>query len=280
MRPEQYLVQLLSESEQHHSPCGNGHLVWQQWSSEGGDRPLILIHGGYGSWTHWVANIPELRRTHTVWTVDLPGLGASADMPEPHTASHSAKLILQGINQVIGAGREFDLAGFSFGAIVAARLAVQAGSRCKHLVVCGAAGFGDLHVQVDLLRPPAPDVPAAKARAIHSANLRNLMFASNESIDELALNVHGENLSRSRLNTRRLSRTDELVRTLPSIKARLTGIWGSRDATAGGRTIIEKRRQLIQQAQPEAAVLILSGIGHWAMYEDAKNFNQLLLAQL
>ena len=26
--------------------------------------PVILLHGGHGSWTHWVANIAALSRAH------------------------------------------------------------------------------------------------------------------------------------------------------------------------------------------------------------------------
>ena len=280
MQPEQYLLQLLSGSVQHRSPCGNGAVVWQEWSSVEGTTPLVLLHGGFGSWNHWVANIPELRQVRSLWTLDMPGLGDSAALPAPHTAPHAAQIILKGINQLLGANQPFDLAGFSFGAMVAGQLALQAGSRCQHLVLCGAAGFGELHVQVDLLRPPRPDQSEAEARRVHIANLRSLMFASNETIDELALFAHASNLARARINTRPLSRTDELATALPDIKARLAGIWGSKDATVGGGSAIVKRQQLFQLAQPNALFHVMSGVGHWAMYEDAENFNRVLLAAL
>ncbi|MCZ6830196.1 MAG: alpha/beta fold hydrolase [Gammaproteobacteria bacterium] len=280
MQPEQCLAQLLSGSVQHSSPCGNGELKWQEWSSVEGSTPLLLLHGGFGSWNHWVANIPELRKLRSLWTLDMPGLGDSAALPAPQSSTHAAQIILKGINLLLGAKQSFDLAGFSFGAMVAGQLAVQAGSRCQHLVLCGAAGFGDLHVQVELMHPPRPGQPEAEVRAVHAANLRGLMFASNETIDELALFAHASNLARARLNSRALSRTDELACALPAIKARLSGIWGSKDATAGGRPTLEKRRQLFQQAQPDAQFHIMSGVGHWAMYEAAGDFNRLLLAGL
>ncbi len=280
MQPEQYLTELLSTSVQHRSPCGNGEMQWQHWSNIEGSTPLILLHGGFGSWNHWVANIPELRKRRSLWTMDIPGLGDSADLPAPQTATHVAQIILSGINQLLGAQQSFDLAGFSFGAMVAGQLALQAGSRCQHLVLCGAAGFGDLHVQVKLQRPPRPDQAEEEVRGVHTANLRSLMFASNETIDELALYAHASNLERGRLNSRPLSRTVELAQALPAMKARLTGIWGSRDATAGGRAALEKRKALFLEAQPDAQFHILSGVGHWAMYEAPEDFNRLLLAAI
>jgi pimeloyl-ACP methyl ester carboxylesterase len=106
------------------------------------------------------------------------------------------------------------------------------------------------------------------------------MFSSNDCIDELALYLHGENLSRARFNSRRVSHTNEFLQVLPSIKARLVGIWGSRDATAGGRRDIDKRQQLLSAGREGTEFHILDGVGHWAMYEGAEQFNRLAIAAL
>jgi 2-hydroxy-6-oxonona-2,4-dienedioate hydrolase len=270
----------------HGTPCDHGVLAWQEWTRlstpsvstpSPSTRPLLLLHGGFGSWTHWAANIPGLRQQRDVWTVDMPGLGDSADCPEPHTPEHFAGVILKGFDSLAGAEAEFDLAGFSFGALIGARVAVLAGSRCRRFIAIGAAGCGDLHVQVRLQRPPTPKTSPAEAHSIHSCNLRSLMFASNDSIDELAIHIHDRNLARARFNSRKLSLTDDFLRALPLIKASLVGVWGSRDATAGGREAIGKRRDLFQAAQTGASFHILDGVGHWAMYEAPEAVNQILL---
>ena len=277
MEPAAQVAALLKKAQLHQTPCGNGELQWQQWSSGKAGPPLILLHGGYGSWTHWIANIPELAAARTLWTVDLPGLGDSADMRKPHTTTLSAKVLLRGLDSLLGAGSEFDLAGFSFGAMVAAQLAIQAGSRCRRLLICGAAGFGKLHVQVDLEKPPRAGKDAEEVRGIHIANLRSLMFANTETIDDLAVYVHGANLSRARINSRPISRTDELIKCLPRIKSALTCVWGSGDATAGGSKSLSERRKLITEAQPGAEFHLLNGIGHWAMYESPAAINKFLI---
>ena len=141
---------------------GEGVLQWHKWPGPEHRRDLILLHGGFGSWTHWVANIPQFYQSRTVWAVDMPGLGASADIQEPFTVERFACVILGSLNTLLGAKAEFDLLGFSFGALIGSQLAAGAGSRCKHFIACGAAGFADLHVQVDLLRPPTADTPGPK----------------------------------------------------------------------------------------------------------------------
>ncbi len=278
--PAQQLQQLLQQSLLHHTSCGHGQLCWQQWTCSAQQAqgvPLLLLHGGFGSWNHWLKNIPGLREQRDIWTVDLPGLGMSADMPEPHTPQHFAQILLRGINQLLGAATHFELAGFSFGAMIGARLAGQAGSRCQRFTAIGAAGFGKLHVQVPLQRPPTATTPAPAALSIHHANLRALMFSAEQYIDALALQAHADNLARHRFNSRKLSLSDDFVKALPAIKAQLVGVWGSKDATAGGRAAIEKRSELLLAAQPQAEFYILDGVGHWAMYEAPDEINRILL---
>ncbi|QNG19991.1 alpha/beta hydrolase [Rhodococcus triatomae] len=43
----------------------------------GTGRPVLLIHGMAGSWTHWARTIPFLARRHRVVAIDLPGFGDS-----------------------------------------------------------------------------------------------------------------------------------------------------------------------------------------------------------
>lgn len=278
--PSLYLAQLLSEAHLQTSRLEGVELQWQRWSTANDKPPLLLLHGGFGSWTHWVANIASLREHRCVWTVDLPGLGSSGDIPKPHTVEHFAELVLDGFSTIIGPHTEFDLAGFSFGALIGAQLAVMAQQRCKHFIVCGAAGFGELHVQVDLLKPPGAETPAEEAEFIHRANLRSLMFARDESVDALAIYVHGDNLSKSRFNSRRLSKGNVFTELIPHIAAKMCGVWGSADATAGGIDAIRARKALFRSAQPGCSFHILQNVGHWAMYEDSAQVNQILIQEL
>ena len=40
-----------SRARRFETPCGDGHIVWRQW---GEGRPVLMLHGGSGSWLHWL----------------------------------------------------------------------------------------------------------------------------------------------------------------------------------------------------------------------------------
>ena len=266
---------LLDTAECCTTPLGAGELHWQRWSGPAAGSPLVLIHGGFGSWNHWFANLDALRRQRELWTLDLPGLGASGPLDRHAGPQDIARAVASGLRQLLGS-RDYELAGFSFGAMVGARLAAD--SHCRRLTAIGAAGCGSLHVQVPLQRPPRPDTPWELAAPIHRANLRALMFSPEGAIDELAVHLHADNLARARFNSRGLSLTGDFLDALSGIHGELVAVWGSADATAGGAAAIEARRQLIARHQPGARCHVLPGPGHWTMYEAPERINALLLS--
>ena len=60
------------------TPCGDGELVWHAWGDDG-DQPLVLLHGGSGSWTHWIRNVEAFAAAGR--RVLVPDLPASATRP-------------------------------------------------------------------------------------------------------------------------------------------------------------------------------------------------------
>src|SRR5690606_37875478 len=74
MSQPKMVLDLQLEAEVSRTPCGQGDLVWRKWGS---GAPVVLCHGGSGSWTHWIRTIPTLRHHYEVWVPDLPGLGDS-----------------------------------------------------------------------------------------------------------------------------------------------------------------------------------------------------------
>jgi len=113
-----------AEAERIETPCGAGTMVWRVW---GNGPPLVLMHGGYGSWTHWVRNVLALARKFTVVAPDLPGLGESATPPEPHTAEGLAAIVVEGLDIVLPRDTAPHIAGFSFGGVLGGHVAAQLG---------------------------------------------------------------------------------------------------------------------------------------------------------
>src|SRR5215831_6648567 len=132
MSPAEFIAALDRSSARHTTPLGDGHTVWRSWG-QGGQRdqaaPLLLLHGGTGSWMHWIRNVEPLSRDRMVIVPDLPGSGESASPQPPYSAQSMAAVLLKGLDMIIGAQSRFGLAGFSMGGLIAGYLAQQGGAR-------------------------------------------------------------------------------------------------------------------------------------------------------
>ncbi|HEY3911799.1 MAG TPA: alpha/beta fold hydrolase [Stellaceae bacterium] len=265
-----FVAGIAAEAQRVETPCGDGNMVWRIWGS---GPPLVLLHGGYGSWTHWVRNVLPLSRAFTVVAPDLPGLGASATPPEPHTAEGLARIVVDGLDIVLPRSERMHVAGFSFGGVLGGHVVAQLGERVRAFTVVGSNGLGLVRQPTDLRRVP-PGASTAEALAVHRHNLAAMLIADPAKIDELAVYLQSENAPRARVRSRRFSRADTLAQALPLITARLDGIWGGLDATAYPH--LDERAQTLRSFQPEARFEIIDGAGHWVQYEAAEKFNPLL----
>jgi len=269
------LHRLDTAAVQSRSPCGAGDMIWRQW---GAGPPLVLLHGGYGSWTHWLRNIEPLAERYRVIAADLPGLGDSADAPHPVTPDGLAEIIARGIDLLLGPGERFDLAGFSFGAMLGSHIAASRGGRLRSMTLVGSASMGLKRAPMQEMRPPRRHMSRAEISALQRGNLGILMFADQDRIDDLAVHLQCENVARARVKSRIFAPQNLLGPVLPRIKAPLGGIWGGRDITA--YPWVEDRRDMLRSFQPDAFFAIIPSAGHWVMYEATEAFNAALIGRL
>jgi len=250
-----------------------GAMIWRIW---GEGPPVVLLHGTFGSWTHWIRNIRPLAAHFTVLAPDMPGFGASDNLPEPHTAEGLADAVAEGLDALVPPPAELSIAGFSFGGIIGGLVAARLGSRVRSAVLVGAGG----------LAVPFPSLPPLVAvggsdddiRRAHAENLRRLMFADPEAVDDVAVHVQAENVRLSRFKAGSIPTSDVLQRALPSVKARLAGIWGAGDAFTS--PYVEERRKLLASFYPALDFRVVDGAGHWVIYEAAEAVNTALLDML
>lgn len=251
--------------------CGAGSMAWRRW---GQGRPIILLHGGSGSWLHWIHTIPDLSQTHTVWAADLPGLGDSAMPPEPFVPKTSAGLVTGAIRELIPAQDRPILVGFSFGGHVGTYAAGQLSGHIAGFVLLACSGLGIPRPALDAFPKERSSMTHAERREIHRRVLEILMISQPDRIDDLAVTIQQINVSKARFRSRKFAATDNVKRALADVEVPLRSIWGRRDVIA--HPDVETCLQVIGEHHPEFMSEIIEDAGHWVMYEQPKRFNQAL----
>ncbi len=252
--------------------CGLGSMVWRIW---GQGRPLVLLHGASGSWTHWIRNILPLAERFRVFAPDMPGFGDSDVLPEPHTADILADTVASGLDLVVPPPMELDVAGFSFGGIIGGLVAARLGRRIRTLVLLGSGGFALHRAPTRSVVRIHSDMSPDEIRLAHRENVRILMIANPEIVNDLAVFVQMENLRRARFKSGTIPASDALLQALPAIRARITGIWGGRDAFMGPH--LDDLRRILASSQRDLDFRVIDGAGHWVSYEAAEEVNAALL---
>jgi 2-hydroxy-6-oxonona-2,4-dienedioate hydrolase len=217
---------LAAQATRFETPCGDGTLAWRRWGE--GPRELVMLHGGAGSWLHFLRNIPAFAQRFRVWVPDLPGMGESAAPPQPWTPASIASLLEEGLALQAGEA-PVSVIGFSFGGMVAGHWAATHPGRIERIVVAAPAGTG-------LATPPTASMrswrqlpDAAERRAIHRHNLRAWMLHDPESADDLAAWIAQSSVERDRLRNREVSTTDSLLRAMPNVSCPAHAIYGMED---------------------------------------------------
>lgn len=251
------------------TPCGNGAMVWRCWGS---GRPLVLLHGGSGSWRHWLRNIPALAADRQVICADLPGLGDSAMPPMPASPETIAPILAEGLRMILPEAPGYDLAGFSFGALCSGHLAALDQDRCLSLTVVGAGALGFERSPTTLVK--VRHLEGAERDEANHHNLAALMFADASRIDDVALAMQDLHTRRARFKSRGWANTDSLKQAIARGRAPLAAIYGDLDAIA--RPHVDLRLDLIRSMRGGATAEGIPGAGHWVSYEAPDAFNAAL----
>jgi pimeloyl-ACP methyl ester carboxylesterase len=270
VNPAAAIAALDARARHETTPFAAGSMAWRIW---GDGPPLVLLHGASGSWTHWIRNIPALAARFRVLVPDLPGFGDSDAPPEPHTVEVLAEAVAAGLDAL--ALPALDLAGFSFGGIVAGHVAARLGRRVRTLALVGVGGLGLPRAPTRPLVAITPDMARDDVERAHRENLTILMLADPTRVDDLAVFLQMDNVRRSRFKSGKIPESDALVRVLPAIEARVVTIFSSRDAFVGAS--LDERRRLLTRLRPDVDFRVLDGPGHWAIYEAPDAATAMLL---
>jgi 2-hydroxy-6-oxonona-2,4-dienedioate hydrolase len=269
--PAEYIAALERAGTRRATHHGDVEVIWRLW---GEGPPLVLFHGGTGSWLHWVRNIEDLARDFRLLVPDLPGSGESGNPLPPITAERIGATLAAGIATILGRDTGFAIAGFSMGGLLAGYAARSSGARAQCLVLVGSSGTQTTRGEMEPLKSWRRLATEEEKVAAHRRNLGILMIHDPAKIDALAVHVQKTNAERSRVRGKHVSNTGALADCLPGFQGRLAGIWGEYDATAA--PYLAERRDRLRQFQPDASFDVIEGAGHWVQYEAFARFNDRL----
>jgi 2-hydroxy-6-oxonona-2,4-dienedioate hydrolase len=258
-------------------PCGSGCMVWHIWQPPVVDvakKPLLLLHGGSGSWTHWLRNIEVLAGSgRMVYVPDLPGFGDSSTPLHGLDADALPDPLEQGLQQLLG-DVPCDVAGFSFGGMVGGLLAEKFPARLSRLVLVGAPGLGIARMLMPL-QSWRQLKDAGQRDAAHRNNLAVLMLYDPNAVTDAILRLHAANVERDRMRGRSLARTDVLSRALGTLRCPIDAIYGREDVLYRDR--LDILEDTLRQAPNFGRLAIIDKAGHWVQFEQPQAFNAALL---
>ena len=255
-----------------------GPMVWHEWGHESLDQgasTLVLLHGGSGSWTHWIRNVaPLVADGFHVLAVDLPGFGDSA-LPENGGDVDALIEPLHAAWQMLRASDHVSFLGFSFGGMTAALWLAAYPQDATNLILVGSPGLGIKSPHRVPLKGWRHLPTQALQLEAHRHNLLALMLHDENKLDELAMTVHRLNVARDRMPRRRLSGTPIVADALPLIACPVHVIYGEWDALYHGcMTDVEN---LVKNITPQlASWQLVAGSGHWVQFEAPEAFQLAL----
>ena len=278
------------------TPCGAGTMPWRIWDTDDkAPKPtLVLMHGGSGSWTHWLRNIEFFEQRYRVLVPDLPGLGDAAELSAPYTAQQAAAIVNDGLDVALRSGAavpvasssatdserrdkpqvprsevapaRFHLAAFSWGCTIAGQIAALRGQQIRSLSLIGPAAIGPFPLgKMQPLKKRWRGITDAELRDVSRHNLQQLMLHDPAKIDDLAIHLQIENTNRTRFHSPQFARSEILVEALARTTVPLSVIYGEYDGPIHPH--VEDRRQRLRKARPDLEFHMVPNVGHWAQFE-------------
>ena len=261
----------------HKTSCGSGEMVWHRW---GNGPPLLLLHGGAGSWSHWLSNVESLSHSLTVWAPDMPGFGDSA-LPPKQSIDSFLETIEQGWAVLNPGSGPVDVMGFSLGGAIAVVIAGRLQDRLANLVLAGPRFTSFSGGDLPLISWRKLEDPAQRVAA-HRHNVETMMLANPAHIDATAVHLQSINAERMRVTIRKWKpgARDRQHEYFPQIKPRgsITVIFGCEDQ--GAKSIIANNGAELKAVHPDLRLHFIEGAGHWVQYEAAERFNAIALGAL
>ena len=247
------------------------------WRSWGKGKPLILLHGGYGSWAHWIKQAIPFSKNYNVLIPDMPGFGESEDLTLPHTPEKISANIAETLLKLISPEETPIICGFSFGGLIAGHLSynlIERGLNPEKLILVGPGGLGAKRGEMRNMIARHSKMSQEEIYQAHKTNLEILMMHDATKVDDWSVHIQKQNTDAHRIKSRPISSTDTLARILEKQDVPLFLVWGEKDASVC--VYLEERMSILRDINSKVRFHVEYNLGHWIMYENDVVFNKIL----
>lgn len=271
LQANQYIARLDAEAEHHSVAFSAGRTMrWRVFGKADAAVPLVLIHGGHGSWLHWIRNIELLARDHRLFVPDLPGAGDSDDAPDGAGIQTMVDVVIAALDKLFGSSRSIDLAGFSFGGIVSAYVAAQRGA-VRRLALLGSPGSDTpSRRKGEMMR--WKNAPADEQNAALRNNLLTHMMYAECNVDALAFRSYADAVKATRFRGRGMAHGVPLIEILKPYANPVLFMYGEHDVICTPQLARDK----LTSASSQRECRIVADSGHWVQLEGGETVNAAL----
>ena len=249
-------------------------ICWRIW---GKGNPIIFLHGGYGSWAHWVKQVLPFSKNHRVLVPDMPGFGESNDLSLPHSPEKIASNLADTLEDLISTEDKPIICGFSFGGLISGHLSyelIQRKFEPKKLILVCPGGLGAKRGDMKTMIARHSKMSEEEIYNAHQTNLKILMMHNSQKVDDFSVHIQKQNTDAHRIKSRPISATDTLTKILEKQDVPLFVVWGEKDASVG--VYLEDRMAILRRVNKNVRFHVEYNIGHWIMYENENIFNKIL----
>lgn len=244
--------------------------------TEGSGPPIVMLHGGFGCWRHWIRNVGPLSRHFTVHAFDLPSYGESAPVPKELPGDEYLEIVYREIERLFPAPQVLRFVGFSFGGAISTYLAGRLKERVSRVALISPGGFpprkGGFRNMMSYKAAQGDE--ALMTRTIRHNLLQHMLFYY-ESLDDQAMEIQRYCVDHTNFDSRKVSRGGGLAGNLEKITCKLMLLWGEKDDfdfRPADESIAE-----IRAFVPDVEVHRIPKAGHWSAYENAPEVNRRLI---
>lgn len=259
-----------------------------RYRRDGRGPNVLLVHGLGASLETWNWTIPALRDSYATVAVDFPGFGQSEALDSALTPQGAARVVLCVMDAL--ELRTTAIIGSSLGGAIATLAAGTTPERFTAVVLADPGGF-DAGLNALLRLQTIRGLGEAITSLAKFAPRRTLGLAfhnprriPDELVDVTRKNGKRAVTGRTYLRALRAAATLDGVRLeqIHSVRlaaARITAptlvVWGDRD-----RVIPLDQGRVAVQTIPGARLVVIRGVGHLPLVEDAEAFNSAVSAFL